>query len=101
MRWSRAELGAFLMHWADNLIALIGNPETGKFLMEPLMGYFTTGEGKEAIDGIMATLNENFMRVYELLSDEESPFRDIIREKLSYPPCSGRKDTKASTKANV
>ena len=73
------------MHWADNLIALIGNPETGKFLMEPLMGYFTSGEGKEAIDGIMATLNENFMRVYELLSDEESPFRDIIREKLSYP----------------
>ncbi|NLZ27554.1 MAG: hypothetical protein GX887_01140, partial [Firmicutes bacterium] len=61
----KAELGAFLMFWADNLIAIIGRPETGGFLMEPIGDYFATGGGKADLEDILSTLNENFMRTYE------------------------------------
>ncbi len=86
----KAELGAFLMHWANNLIGLIGNPDTGKFLMEPLMGYFSTGEGKDAVGDIISTLNENLLRVWELFTDEECPLRQTILDNLSYPLLGGK-----------
>ena len=81
----KAELGAFLMHWADNLIAIIGRPETSGFLMEPIGDYFATGGGKADLEDILSTFNDNFMRIYEALTDDDSPIQEVVRENLSYP----------------
>lgn len=79
------QMADFLMHWADVLFAMFGHEEFSDLLMEPLMGYFTEGEGAYHLEDMADLLMENLDRSLELLMDEESPVAPSIEENILNP----------------